>query len=164
MIRFTRKFPFIHYHKQLTADDYQDISLVIGHTNVVPDNVSMIAISKDQLIENRIPLNKIRFVTEVSFLYDVDNDKINPTYKVMLPKKEKNPIIEIGKPQNTMTVFLGENRTGNNYAYLKQILKKSKRGVALLIGFNYEEVMWLTNLDDAVDYYKESIHLLDYES
>jgi hypothetical protein len=164
MIRLTRKFPFIHIFKPLTAEDYHDISIVTGHTNVVPDNQAMIKISKDQLIENRIPLTKIRFVNEASFIYDVDDDVINPTYKVMLPKKEKNPIIEIGKPQNTMTVFLGENRTGNNYALLKAKLRKSKRGVALLIGFNYDEVMWIANLDDAVAYYKESIHLLDYDS
>jgi hypothetical protein len=164
MIKFTRKFPFIRFYKPLTAEDYHDISIVTGHTNVVPDNQTMIKLSKDQLIENRISLTKIRFVSEASFIYDVDNDIINPTYKVMLPKKVKHPIIEIGKPQNTMTVFLGENRTGNNYALLKEKLRKSKRGVALLISFNYEEVMWIASLDDAVTYYKETIHLLDYES
>jgi hypothetical protein len=164
MIRFTRKFPFISFHKPLTADDYHEMSIVTGHTNVVPNNESVIKISKDQLIDNRIPLGKIRFVSEASFIYDVDNDVINPTYKVMLPKKERHPIIEIGKPQNTMTVFLGENRNGDNYGHLKKMLKKSKRGVALLVGFDYEEVMWIANLDDAVNYYKESLNQYEYES
>jgi hypothetical protein len=162
MIKFITKFPFIKFVKQLTADDYHDVLIITGHTNVVPENQTMIKISKDQLIENRIPLSKIRFVSEASFIYDVDNDIINPTYKVMMPKKERHPIIEIGKPQNTITVFLGENRTNNNYTLLKQLLRKSKKGVVLLIGFNYDEVMWLTNLDEAIAFYKESLNNLDY--
>lgn len=81
-----------------------------------------------------------------------------------MPKKQKHPVIEIGKPESIMTVFLGENRTNDNYDLLKKILKKSKRGVVLQVGTDYEEVMWLTNLDNAVEFYNESRTLIDYES
>jgi hypothetical protein len=89
----------------------------------------------------------------MSFTYDVDKSVINPTYKQLIPDNKKYPVIEVEKPLNTMTVVLGENRTYNNYELLKQLTKKSKRGIALLVNDDYDEVMWLANLDEAVDYY-----------
>jgi hypothetical protein len=116
------------------------------------------------LIENQIPIHKIRFVTEKSFIYDVDKNVINPSYKVIIPIKKKNPVIEVDKPLNTMTVYLGENRDGDNYRLLRILSKKSKRGVALLLDDNFDEVMWIANLDDATAYYKEILTNLDYNT
>ena len=160
MIQFTRNFPYIRFYKKLTSEDYHDAQV----TDNVSNDEEMVKISKNQLIDNKIPLTKIRFVSESSFTYDVDNDAINPIYKIILPKKQRNPIIEIGKPENIMTVFLGENRTTNNYDLLKRILKKSKRGVVLQVNTDYEEVMWLANLDGAVEFYMESRNIVEYES
>lgn len=105
------------------------------------------------LTDNKIAINKIKFVFDSSFVYDVDNNIINPTYKQLVPINRKHPTIEIGVPHNTMTVFLGENRTYDNYALLKSLTKKTKKGIALLVDVDFEEVMWLANLDDAIDYY-----------
>jgi hypothetical protein len=164
MIRFTNKFPFISFKKKLTAIDYYapiDFNThVVSNTN----NQHLIAISKEQLINNGIPLNKIRFVFEKSFLYDVDNNNINPSFKTMIPIKKKHPVVEIGKPERTILVHLGENITYNNFAHLKNLAHKSKKGVALLVGDNYEEVMWTASLDDAIEFYNESFYGLEYQS
>jgi len=105
------------------------------------------------LTDNKIPINKIKFVFESSFVYDVDKNVINPTYKQLVPDNSKYPTIEIGIPHNIMTVFLGESRTYDNYAILKQLTKKSKRGIVLLVDTDFEDVMWLANIDDIVEYY-----------
>jgi len=104
--------------------------------------------------DNGVPINKIRFVFEQSFVYDIDKNAINPTYKQLVPDNKKHPTIEIGVPQNIMTIFLGENRTYNNFELLKNFAKKSKRGIAVLVtDADYNDVIWLANLDDAHDYY-----------
>ena len=105
------------------------------------------------LIDNGIPLSKLKFVFDKSFSYDVDNNAINPTYKQLVPNNKKHPTIEIGVPMNVMTVFLGENRTYNNYVLLKEKMRKSKRGIAVLVSEDYDEIMWLASLDDAHDFY-----------
>jgi hypothetical protein len=117
------------------------------------EQVELVKACRKHLIENKIPINKIKLVFEMSFTYDVDKSVINPTYKQLIPDNKKYPVIEVEKPLNTMTVVLGENRTYNNYELLKQLTKKSKRGIALLVNDDYDEVMWLANLDEAVDYY-----------
>lgn len=160
MIKFTLKFPFIRFDKQLSAEDY--FETITLHTNVASEhNRELVIKCKDLLIENRIPLSKIRFVFDFSFIYDVDTGAINPSYKAMIPINKKYPVIEIGKPENTMHVCLGEHRTSDNYAYLKHIAHKSKKGVAILVDTNYNEVIWLANLDEAVAFYKENLSGLE---
>lgn len=164
MIRFTNKFPFISFKRKLTANDYH---APIEHGTYVVSNDDyqrLIGISKEQLIENGIPLNKIRFVFEKSFIYDVEKNAINPSFKTMIPIKKKHPVIEIGKPEHTILVHLGENRTYDNFLHLKNLAKKSRKGVALLVGDNYEDVMWTASLDDAIEFYKEGFYNLEYES
>jgi len=125
------------------------------------EQVELVKACRKHLIENKIPINKIKLVFEMSFTYDVDKSVINPTYKQLIPDNKKYPVIEVEKPLNTMTVVLGENRTYNNYELLKQLTKKSKRGIALLVNDDYDEVMWVANLDEAVDYYNT---LNDYDT
>lgn len=163
MIRLVNKFPFITFRKKpLTGEDYTTITL---HNNPIEEiDATLLKICKNQLLSNGISIHKIRFVNETSFIYDVDNNVINPQYKVMMPNNSKNPIIEIDKPLNTMRVFLGENRTDNNFELLKNITKKSKRGIVLLLSDELEEVMWTASLDDAAAYYGEMLKNLDYES
>lgn len=110
------------------------------------------------LIDNKVPLNKIKFVFETQFTYDIDKNTVNPVYKQLVPNSSKHHIIEIGVPQNTMTIFLGENRTYNNYELLKDLLRKSKRGIAMLVDTDYDDVMWLANLDVAVQFYNTQIY------
>lgn len=152
------------FKKKLTPNDYHPA--FVANTQIASDdNQYLIKLCKDRLSENRIPLNKIKFVFDKSFEYDVDSNTINPTYKTILPIKKKNPVIEIGKPINSMTVFLGENRTHNNYEILKKLAHKSKRGIVIYVGdiaqTDLDDVMWLVNLDDAYDYYYTN---LEYDS
>lgn len=163
MIRFTSKFPFIKVKRLLTGEDYCE-PITMGGVVMSADNQLLIKNSRNVLSENQINLNKIKFVFEKSFIYDVDNNIINPEYKIITPKKAKHPTIEVGKPANTLTVYLGENRTYNNFSMLKQLVKQSKKGVVLMVGTDFEEVMWLTNLDDAIDYYNQIQENLNYNT
>ena len=151
MIRFKSKFPFFSFKKKLSGKDYFEAV----DTQTTSNNDFLIKNCRIKLSEHKIPLKKIKFVFEKSFTYDVDKNIINPPYKVMMPHNKKHPIIEIGKPENVMKVFLGENRTYDNYRILKQLASKSKRGIALLVDTeNFDEVMWVANLDDAYEYYR----------
>ncbi|MFA5366344.1 MAG: hypothetical protein WC333_00275 [Dehalococcoidia bacterium] len=109
---------------------------------------------KKRLSDNNIPLNKIRFVLEPQFIYDIDNNTINPTYTQLIPKKRKYPIVEIGKPKNSMTVFLGQYQTVNNFNVIRNFTKGTKKGLVVLASEeDYNAVVWLANLDDAIVYY-----------
>lgn len=110
------------------------------------------------LTDNGVPINKIKLVFESPFEYDIDKGMINPTYKQLVPNNKKHHTIEIGVPQKSMTIFLGENRTYNNYELLKTLTRKSKKGIAMLVGDDYDEVMWLASLDDAVNFYNTQIY------
>jgi hypothetical protein len=89
-----------------------------------------IKLCKRALMDNKVPLDKIKFVFDSSFNYDVDKNRINPIYKQLIPKNKKSHVIEIGVPHNIMTVFLGEHRTYDNYGLLKAV-KKNRKGVLL---------------------------------
>jgi len=138
-----------NFLKKIFRERIEYHSPMIMHTHNVSNTTQYLYKQcKDLLTENRIPLHKIRFVYEKSFIYDIDNNKINPKYKVILPIKKNHPTIEIGKPENTIEVFLGEYRTTDNYSMLKQITRKTKHGIVFFVDDNIEDVMWLTNLDD----------------
>lgn len=114
---------------------------------------------KRVLTNNKVPLNKIRFVLESSFTYDVDNNLINPTYKKLVPDNNKYPVIEVNKPHNVMTIVVGEYRTYDNFLMLKEIIKKNKKGVVVLANdIDYRDVICIANLDDAIKYYYRQIY------
>jgi hypothetical protein len=109
---------------------------------------------KRVLMDHGVPLHKIKFVLEPSFMYDLDRNIINPTYKQLVPNSKKMPTIEVGKSYNTMMIFVGEYRTWDNFTALKEILKKSKRGVVVWANdIDYNEMIGVANLDDAINYY-----------
>jgi len=118
------------------------------------DQKEAIKLCKRILMDNKVPLDKIKFVFESSFIYDLDKNIINPIYKQLIPKNKKSHVIEIGKSHNTMVIYLGQHMTVDNYAYLKETLKKSKRGVVVLIDvIGYDDILWMANLDDAIMFY-----------
>ena len=118
---------------------------------------------------------KVKFVFQSSFEYDVDKNVICPKYEVMLPIKEhnglldsKSPIIEIGKPINVITVNFITYKVDDNHDFIKQMAKRSKRGVVIFLGkettiLNHKtepyqfsvdsEYIRVINLDDAVEYF-----------
>ena len=92
------------------------------------------------LSANQVPINKIRFVFQPCFQYDIDADKINPVYDIMFPIRtdtglfvKDSPIIEVGKPLNLMTIGVGNYQMADNYAYLKETLKRCKLGIVIFI-------------------------------
>jgi hypothetical protein len=128
--------------------------------NVVNDEAlrELVKKNKELLLNNQVPIAKIRFVFQPSFTYDIDNDVINPKYQVMLPLDEKSglfvnnaAIVEIGKPANLMKVNVRNYRTDDNYAYLKSILKYSKNGLAVYIGTD-NQINYFTGVADHVKF------------
>lgn len=112
--------------------------------------------NRDLLSLNGIDLNKIRFVFVPSFQYDIDADIIDPNYIVMIPTNKnglfnkKSSIIEINKPKNVVTVQVQTHKKNNNYIFLKELVKKTKRGI----------VIYIIEHQDAVD---SKGNLFDYE-
>jgi hypothetical protein len=136
--------------------------------------------NQNLLSANQVPINKIRFVFQPCFQYDIDADKINPMYNIMIPIYtdtglfvKDSPIIEVGKPLNMMTISVGNYQMADNYAYLKETLKRSKLGIVIFIvdetvpdfetnepmpyKFSVDdEVIRFAVLDDAVAHYKNT--------
>jgi hypothetical protein len=96
-------------------------------------------------------------------MYDIDRNAINPTYKQLVPKNKKQPVIEIGKPKNLMTVVVGEYQTENNFDVLKNLIKKTKKGLIILANdVDYSTMIGIANLDDAIVYYHQ--HMFECEA
>jgi len=109
---------------------------------------------KKILVDNGVPVHKIKFVLEPSFMYDLDNKIINPTYKQLIPTNKKMPVIEVNKPHNTMIIYVGEYRTYDNFKILTDVAKRTKAGVIVWANnIDYEEMIGFVNLDDAIEYY-----------
>lgn len=157
MLRFISKFPFIERYEPITMKDYYEPIHV--NAKIIPNDGEklLMQLCKHKLFENNIPLTKIYFVKEKSFTYDVDNHVINPTFTTIIPKDRRHPIIEIGKPESMMTIYLGEYRTSNTYAEIKEMLRTSKKGIVLLLSGEYDDVIWAANLDAAIECYKQNI-------
>jgi len=161
MISLVKRFPFFIFTKEPFG-----FETVIYNDNKLTNNQKVLIKNCRKILnENHVPLNKVRFVLEQQFIYDIDNDIVNPPYKMLLPRNKKMPIIEIGKPVNTITVFLGKYHTTNNFITLKQTLKGLKRGIVILAsGEDYNEVIYAANLDEATIFYKKQCNEIDYNS
>ena len=148
----------------------------LGSTSVTAMQRNLIKKNQNLLSDHGVPLNKIRFVFHPQFTYDIDKNVINPVYQAFFPMDSDNgkfvkdmPIIEHGKPDNLITVAVGSYKTDDNYAYLKEILKRCKIGVAIMINdeiingiqgepIEYkfsvdDETMRFAVLDDAVEHF-----------
>lgn len=136
--------------------------------------------NQNLLTENGVSLNKIRFVFQPCFQYDIDANQINPAYDIFFPINtdtglfvKDSPIIEKNKPLNVMSIVVGNYQMADNYAYLKEVLKRSKRGIVIFIADEMvndlftgepqpykfsvdDEVIRFAVLDDAVAHYKNT--------
>jgi len=152
-----------------------------GRNKTTKKQEELIRINRNLLLEHRVPVNKIKFVFQPNFEYDVDKNEVCPVYQMMLPINGNNglfakgePIIEIGKPKNLMLVNVGSYKFDDNYEYLKDLLKTSKRGIAIFITDEMindlhtgklepykfsvdDEVIRLANLDAAVEHYGSGV-------
>jgi hypothetical protein len=162
MLEFTSKFPYITYRRILKPEDF--ITITMNSEELSLEQKNEIKAAKELLTFQGIPLNKVRFVFERTFTYDVDADIVNPKYTVLQPKKKfkKAHPVEIGKPVNFMTISVGLYQTDHdNYESVKKIIKGSKRGVVINLGFaSLDYTFLMANLDNAVDFYKNSPEFL----
>jgi hypothetical protein len=101
---------------------------------------SLVKLNRNLLLENQVPINKVRFVFGPTFTYDVDKDVINPKYEAMLPLngttglfQKKAPVIEIGKPEKLITISVESYKVNDNYELIADMLNYGKRGVAIFI-------------------------------
>lgn len=134
---------------------------------------TLINTNKQLLLDNYVPINKIRFVFQPTFAYDVDNNIVNPKYDILLPINGNNglfandhPVIEINKPKNLIRISVNNYSVDNNYEFIKHLAKNTKRGVVIMLANEvvthldgsevpYEfsvdsEVLRLINLDDVI--------------
>lgn len=145
------------------------------------DQENLIARNRKLLLDNQVPITKVRFVFQPSFHYDVDKNVVNPKYNEMLPIDGNTglfvkdaPVISIGKPEKLITVNILGYKVDDNYAFIKGMLKKTKRGLVIFIVdelvydlFNhnngvrthyhfgvYTDSIRLVNLDAVVEHYQ----------
>jgi hypothetical protein len=150
------KFLFLLFQKKDEPELYKTI--ILNNKVMSKAQKELIKSCRKILSDNNVPLNKIRFILESSFMYDIDKNTINPTYKQLIPKNKKRPIIEIDKPKNLMTIFLGEYETENNFDVVKTLLKKTKKGLIILANnIDYNLIISIANLDDAIIFYNQQI-------
>jgi len=108
--------------------------------------------NKDLLSLNGINLNKIRFVNLPTFNYDVENNVVNPKFTMMIPLRKngsklfdnKSPVIEIDKPKNLIRGDVNCYRVDDNYGFIKELVKKSKRGIVIYIEEPHEHIHFIT--------------------
>lgn len=130
------------------------------------------------LLDNGILLNKIRFVFQPCFTYDVDKDEINPKYTLMLPIdgntglfKKGVPELTIDKPEKLISVSVYSYSIEDNYEFIGKTLKNTKRGIVMFLADETDnefrtneemphifgvdtEVIRFANLDEEVEKYK----------
>lgn len=154
-LEFTSKFPFI----QKTKISY--LKFEIGDNNELRDFQILIKKYRTLLLENQVPINKIRFVAQPTFMYDIDKDVINPKYHVMLPIDKKTgvmnanyPIIEINKPEKIITISVNTYKYKDNYKLLKEKLKGTKKGIVIYY-IDYDTIRF-SILDEEVEKYNLS--------
>jgi len=163
MLKLTSKFPFFKIEKF----GYERI-VMNDHENTEKQK-EMIKFVTGILSVNQIPINKIRFVFTPSFLYDINNDKINPVYQIMIPNKlggrTKKPIVEIGKPENSITIKFCEYVDIDDYETIKPVVKASKKGVVMYIDeINFQGIVGACNLDTSIAFHYQLLENFEYNS
>jgi len=160
MIRLINKFPYVEISKVLKPEDFETI--IVNDEKITVEQTERLKAMKDLLTNNRIPLGKVRFVYSKSFEYDVDNDKVNPTYKIIRPKKQRKNVHEvmIGKPENLMSINCG---IYDDFYFIREHIKRSKKGVVICVAQNNTSIknaILMANLDNAVKHYNEGTKIL----
>ena len=148
-LEFSSNFPFIK-KKKIRYVKFE-VGVVKGYEILIKDYRKM-------LLENQIPINKVRFVFQPTFTYDIDGDVVNPKYTVMLPVDIKTgafnnnyPTIEIGKPKNIMMISVKSYMYQDNFAFLREKIKKTKRGIVMYRPIDtFDNRMRIADLDEEV--------------
>jgi hypothetical protein len=163
MLKLISKFPFLKVEKS----GYERI-VMNDHENT-EKQMKLIKSVKETLSLNQIPTHKIRFIFVPSFLYDIDNDKINPVFVIMMPKKlgnkKKKPIIEINKPQNSIKISIMEYVNIDDHEIIKPLVKSSKRGVVMYLDeIDFQGVVGAVNLDISIAQHNQTLENFKYNT
>lgn len=161
--RFISWFPFIKFDKKYVSVKRKLYKKYINNNYEHNDYCkSLIKINRDKLSLYGVPLNKIRFVFYEQFCYDIDNDIVNPKFETLLPVDEfgnideNRSIIELGVPQNLIQIHVNKYGMPDNYQFIKEVLKKSKRGIVIHVNDDLSvdsDIFELSVLDDEVKNY-----------
>lgn len=134
-------FPFVKFEKRYSPNEYKKVISNNKNSQFYKDFQLLVTKNRDLLISNQVPLNKIRFTYQPCFTYDIDNDIVNPTYEMFIPLRKdgsglfdnKAPVIDLNKPKNLMMVNVHNYKVDDNYAFIKQMVKNSKKGIVIFI-------------------------------
>ena len=125
MIKFTfKKFPFIKIIPKIV--DYE--SIIVNEKQLSDEEKKQLKEAKEILSLHQIPLNKVRFVFDVKFTYDVTNNIVNPRYVKLVPKKKTkyDQSIAIDAPTDLMTILVGTYQTDyDDFKNVREIIRKS---------------------------------------
>ena len=163
MIKFIRKYPFIKVIPKIV--DYE--SVIVNEKVLSEEEKRQIKEAKEILSLHQIPLNKVRFVFDMKFTYDVTNNIVNPRYVKLIPKKKTkyDQSIDVDAPAELMTIIVGTYQTDyDDFKNVREIIRKSKKGVVIMLddsgsgnlsGIEYNILM--ANLDVAVNFHNNII-------
>ena len=164
MIKFTfEKFPFIKIIPKIV--DYE--SIIVNEKQLSDEEKRQLKEAKEILSLHQIPLNKVRFVFDIKFTYDVTNNIVNPRYVKLIPKKKTkyDQSIDVDAPTDLMTILVGTYQTDyDDFKNVREIIRKSKKGVVIMLGDSgsgnlsgLEYNILMANLDAAIDFHNNII-------
>ena len=160
MLKFISKFPFFKIEKS----GY--IKVTVNNKKLTDHQKEMIKFITGILSINQIPINKIRFVFTPTFLYDIDNNSINPIFQIMIPNyplRKHKPIIEIDKPVNSTTIKFVDYINIDDHQIIKPIVKASKKGVVMYINeSNFDGIVGACNLDVCIAHHNQFLENFEY--
>jgi hypothetical protein len=162
MIKFIKKYPFLNIVPKPV--DYD--SVIMNEKELSDEEKRQIKLAKELLSLHQIPLNKIRFIFDTKFTYDVIKDVVNPRYVKLIPKKKTkhNHTIDVDAPAELMTITVGTYQTDDDeFKNVREIIRKSKKGVVISlddlgtgkIGLDY--CLLMANLDSAINFHNSNI-------
>jgi hypothetical protein len=163
MIKFIGKYPFIEIVPNIV--DYK--SVIVNEKQLSDEEKRQLKEAKEILSLHQIPLNKVRFVFDMKFTYDVTNNVVNPRYVKLIPKKKTkhDQSIDIDAPADLMTIIVGTYQTDyDDFKNVREIIRKSKKGVVIMLddsgsgnlsGIEYNILM--ANLDVAINFHNNII-------
>ena len=163
MINFIKKYPFIKIIPKIV--DYE--SIIVNEKQLSDEEKRELKEAKEILSLHQIPLNKVRFVFDIKFTYDVTNNIVNPRYVKLIPKKKTkyDQSIDVDAPTDLMTILVGTYQTDyDDFKNVREIIRKSKKGVVIMLGDSgsgnlsgLEYNILMANLDAAIDFHNNII-------
>ena len=163
MINFIKKYPFIKIIPKIV--DYE--SIIVNEKQLSDEEKRQLKEAKEILSLHQIPLNKVRFVFDIKFTYDVTNNIVNPRYVKLIPKKKTkyDQSIDVDAPTDLMTILVGTYQTDyDDFKNVREIIRKSKKGVVIMLGDSgsgnlsgLEYNILMANLDAAIDFHNNII-------